>query len=397
MGNQRILHLKDGSFEASVVKRNALNRILDMRLKDAFERVVIVFFKAPSDKKHLINNWLTVYDCQCFPPFFFRAGLKFIDFLLAECIFILRLYFFIKHERITVITADSPHIVGLNAIFISRLTGIPFVQYTVVDYDLFYEASKRRNMPGIPRWLEKHAERCVFNGAQRVIADREYYLKYAIKNAAHPSRCYRVRTTSDHFYFSAVPRHNFHNNDEMSGKKIIFYFGRLHQEKLPDHLLYSLEIIKESRPDVLLLIAGNGPMRAELEDMVKRLRLKEMVKFLGVLSNQQLVDVMAVADALVATHAGYALIEMALSGKPVIAYDYEWHPELIKHKQTGLLVPYKDYRKLAQTILYVFTHSDEVNSYGRAARKAALENHHPDDAAEDERRIYYDLFSRRNH
>jgi glycosyltransferase involved in cell wall biosynthesis len=86
---------------------------------------------------------------------------------------------------------------------------------------------------------------------------------------------------------------------------------------------------------------------------------------------------MHTADVIVSPLTGRALIEAALSGTPVVAYDVEWHRELIRNHDTGLLVPYRDYAAMATAILWVFDHPGEAGTLGAHARAAALEQFHP--------------------
>jgi glycosyltransferase involved in cell wall biosynthesis len=49
-----------------------------------------------------------------------------------------------------------------------------------------------------------------------------------------------------------------------------------------------------------------------------------------------------------------------LCGIPIIAYDVEWHPEIVIDNYTGFLVPFRDTAALAEKMIYV------VRNYERA-------------------------------
>jgi len=369
-----------------------MNRLLGMKLNNLFERVYVIFFKADSEKAYKLEDWITVYDYRCFPSVFSRLGLKILDVILAEMIFILRVCLLVKRERINVITADNPYIIGFSALLVSLLMRVPFILYIVADYDIFYKKGGRRNIPFLPRWIEKLLEYKIFGAADRIIADRQYYFNYALRNGADPKKCFRVRTCTDHFYFSAKPQKDMRKLMGLDGNKVLFYFGRLHKEKLPHHLLHCIKIVRSKIPETVLLIAGSGPMENELKNLAADMNLGDAVYFLGVKGAQELVDLMNSSDVLLAIHAGYALIEMALSGKPIVAYDYEWHPELIFNNETGILVQYENYHGLADAVMFILTNPNIAENIGEKARERALQNHHPDDSIEDERKIYEELF-----
>ena len=60
----------------------------------------------------------------------------------------------------------------------------------------------------------------------------------------------------------------------------------------------------------------------------------------------------------------------------MVAYDYEWHHELIgKNDERGYLVPYRDYQKMAEKVLYIFSHPEESREKARLAREFTLEHY----------------------
>jgi glycosyltransferase involved in cell wall biosynthesis len=95
-------------------------------------------------------------------------------------------------------------------------------------------------------------------------------------------------------------------------------------EKNIAFLLEALLKTRQMRPDVLLLIAGEGPAMADLKAQVRRLGLAEAVQFIGYLDRQQeLPDCYAAADVFVFASRtetqGLVLLEAMAAGLPVIA------------------------------------------------------------------------------
>jgi glycosyltransferase involved in cell wall biosynthesis len=384
----RILHLKNGSYEQCIVKRNAVNRVLAMRLNGFFDKVNIIFFKADKDGRFDLSPGCSVSDISGFGPFFSKAGLKVIDSFLSEIRLIREARRLIKDNHINCITADEPFLTGLNSLILSFLTGRPAVIYNLADFELYYKTGGRRSMPYLPRAIERVIEKMVFKSAALVITDREFYRNYVIRRGALPERCKSTRTTTDPFYFSAAPDKDFKKDGAWAGKKILFYFGRLHPEKKTACLIRCLAKIKESRRDVILLMAGEGPHMPILKDLSRQLDVDKDVFFLGNKNNQELVNIMSVSDALLVTHAGYSLLEMALSGKPIIAFDYEWHSEFIENNVTGILVKDGDYHTMAGEVIKVLSDKGSSLDMGIRAKEKAVKFHHPEDAINDERACY---------
>lgn len=67
---------------------------------------------------------------------------------------------------------------------------------------------------------------------------------------------------------------------ETDGQKILFV-GRLVPGKRPDHVVESFCRLSSSHPDARLFLAGDGPLREELERKAERLGVANRVEFLG--------------------------------------------------------------------------------------------------------------------
>jgi glycosyltransferase involved in cell wall biosynthesis len=391
---RKILHLKNGSYEKCIVKRNALNRVLSMHLNGFFQEVYLVFFKTETDKQFDLNARCHIYDSAGTKTLFSRIGLKFVDTLLSEIKFLRLVYGLIRRNDISVITADEPFVTGLNAVIIGFLARKPTVIYNLADFDLFFKIGGQRNIPFLPRFVERFIEARVFKSACLVITDRKFYRDYVLRRGAPYGNCAFTRVTTDNFYFSAVPEKEFKKNAAWEGKKALFYFGRLHAEKKTDYLIRCLALIQERRPDAILLIAGEGPQSPLLKELSKTLGVEKSVFFLGSMNNQELVNIMSMSDILLATHAGYSLLEMALSGKPIIAFDFEWHNEFIENNVNGILVKDGDVRAMAAEALKLLSDKNRGLLLGRRAREKALCFHSPDDALYDEEKCYRFLLNR---
>ena len=108
------------------------------------------------------------------------------------------------------------------------------------------------------------------------------------------------------------------------GRPVALFVGRVAHEKNIAFLLDALLETRQMRPDVLLMIAGEGPAMADLKAQVRRLGLDGAVQFIGYLDRQQaLPDCYAAADVFVFASRtetqGLVLLEAMAAGLPVIA------------------------------------------------------------------------------
>ncbi len=95
-------------------------------------------------------------------------------------------------------------------------------------------------------------------------------------------------------------------------------------------------------PDVTLLIAGEGPDLAKLQQLAEKFNVSERVVFLGGLRQVELARYYNAADALVlaSSREGWAnvLLESMACGTPVVATNIWGTPEIVKEREAGVLV-----------------------------------------------------------
>jgi len=107
-------------------------------------------------------------------------------------------------------------------------------------------------------------------------------------------------------------------------RPLLLYVGRVAHEKNIGFLLESLLEVRRSRPDALLVIAGEGPARASLAAQVARLGLERDVAFVGYLDRERsLADCYAAAAVFVFASRtetqGLVLLEALAQGCPVVS------------------------------------------------------------------------------
>jgi glycosyltransferase involved in cell wall biosynthesis len=128
-------------------------------------------------------------------------------------------------------------------------------------------------------------------------------------------------------------------------------------------------------PKTQFWIAGQGPLRSELERFADERRVTKHVRFLGF--RRDAADLMNAIDlfALPSHREPCALvyIEAALRAKPIVACRAGGAPESIADGETGLLVPPRDANALAEAILTLADHRNWSRRMGLAGRERALE------------------------
>ena len=107
-------------------------------------------------------------------------------------------------------------------------------------------------------------------------------------------------------------------------RPVITFVGRVAHEKNIDFLLQMLVELRRRVPDVLMVIAGEGPAEQHLRGLVARLGLEAQTLFIGYLERTRgLLDCYRAADALVFASRtetqGLVLLEAMAQGTPVVS------------------------------------------------------------------------------
>jgi len=281
----------------------------------------------------------------------------------------------IKREKIDAIKAHDPYCTGAIALALSFLCHIPYVIMICSSYDLMYQTTGKSIL--VFRWLDSLVSAVTLRFAAMVFGGSEDAMRWAIKNGAKESTACVVRTggVDAIHYAQTEPWSDIKASKGLSGKRVILYIGRLDPVKFPDDAVKCFAEVSKSEPGAVLVMAGEGDMRDEVEKLVSHLGLADKVRFLGFIPQRELYDWTHSADVIVAPLSGSALVESALSGTAVVAYDIDWHSELIVNGETGILVKYRDCKAMAEAVLWLLADDGLRHELGMCARQRALEQH----------------------
>jgi glycosyltransferase involved in cell wall biosynthesis len=153
----------------------------------------------------------------------------------------------------------------------------------------------------------------------------------------------------------------------------IFTIGRLDPLKRFDLLVRAM---KHTATPVRCRIAGTGPDRGKLEELIGKLGLGDRVELLGWVDDRAAVDLYA--GALAVFYApydedyGYVTVEAFKSGKPVLtAADSGGVLEFVEDGRNGYVCPPGSPRDLAARIDALYRDRDLARTLGERGREAA--------------------------
>jgi len=156
-------------------------------------------------------------------------------------------------------------------------------------------------------------------------------------------------------------------------KTIIMAAARLIERKGVAYLIEAFHRVLEREPDTRLMIAGEGPERARLEERVESLGLSKTVAFLGVVPYREVPSYYAASDIFVhiPTYEAmpHVIYEAMATGKPVVASKVGGIVEVIEDGKDGLLVEPKDPEGTAEAVIRLI----QDRSLGRRLGRAAID------------------------
>jgi glycogen(starch) synthase len=153
---------------------------------------------------------------------------------------------------------------------------------------------------------------------------------------------------------------------------------RLLRWKGIDIALGALAMLLARFPSLRLIVAGDGPARAELEEQVGLLGVNHAVSLIGMVSPTDVPALMSRATIVLVPsrdEEGFGLVALhaAFAERPVIASRVGGLPEVVLDGETGLTVPPEDAQALAEAIASLLEDRSRAAALGSAARTRALE------------------------
>jgi len=155
----------------------------------------------------------------------------------------------------------------------------------------------------------------------------------------------------------------------LPGQRLITSVGRLMPPKGHGYLIAAIPYLISQVGNVRLLLAGDGDLKASLEQLSQDLKVQDVISFLG--SRNDVPDILALSDVFVlpsiSEGTSMALMEAMAASKPIVATDIPGNRAVLKHGHNCLLVPPGNPQKLAEAISFLLNHPQIAAEYGKNA------------------------------
>jgi len=184
----------------------------------------------------------------------------------------------------------------------------------------------------------------------------------------------RLESFNPKLYVNSKTREkfNFSKNDF-----IIFTARRLVIKTGIQFLIDALpDIIKRSKKNIKLVIAGDGPLKSLLVNKAKKLNILDKIVFLGNVKHKDIPELYNMSDIVVIPSLIEATtitgIEAMAMMKPTIGTNSGGTKEVILHKKTGLIINPESSKEISKSVLYLIKNPEKAKVLGQNARKLVL-------------------------
>jgi glycosyltransferase involved in cell wall biosynthesis len=159
------------------------------------------------------------------------------------------------------------------------------------------------------------------------------------------------------------------------GDPVVGSVGHLRREKAYEVLVEAAALLRDRGLRPAVLIAGEGPERGRLEELISARALGDSVRLLGARSDVP--DLLAALDVAVCCSdfegGPLSVMEYMEAGLPVVASDVGGLPELVVDGESGILVAPRDPEALAAALAELLGDAGERGRMGERGRRMRRE------------------------
>lgn len=283
----------------------------------------------------------------------------------------------IQQEKYEIIHVHTPFVAHYLGLKLAVQLNIPCIE----TYHTFFEDYLHHYLP----WMSKSIAR----GIARIISKRQCNAVDAIVAPSNPMldvlRSYGVNVLSE-VIPTGLQDSSFTTADGQAfrlqygiaiDRPMLLYVGRVAFEKNIDFLLEMTKLVAESRPDVLLVVTGEGPAEITLHKLAKSLEIEKNVQFIGYLDrNKELNACYESADIFVfaskSETQGLVLLEAMAQATPVVAIAELGTASILVEGKGALIAP-DDTVKFAERVYQLLLNPEHRFELGKQAKKYAGE------------------------
>jgi glycosyltransferase involved in cell wall biosynthesis len=167
--------------------------------------------------------------------------------------------------------------------------------------------------------------------------------------------------------------------------RVVLAIGNLHTRKRSMDIVAAVERVLAIEPGLMCVMAGAGPLGAEIERRIQAQGIADRFRLTGWISYDQVPRYLSIAEAVVHAAEGEGLarawLESQAAGVPLVASDLEAVREIATNNETALLFPVGDVGACAEHVARLLRDAGLRQRLSRAARRRVAAHGLPDAVA----------------
>jgi len=244
-----------------------------------------------------------------------------------------------------------------------------------------------------PSPLNRLIEKRVVEASDRVVVGSEFGRRQlASELGVRTDHVSVVYYGVDPAFVPGPPPSELLDRYHLRGHPVALFLGGLKPRKNLRLLLDIWAPVAARVPEARLVIAGGGPLRADLERHVRQLGLEGRVVFTGYVPEAEKAAHFRLADVFLFPSAmegfGFSVAEAMSAGVPVVASDRGSIPELVAEGQSGFVCDPSVPDRFVERLLLLLGDAALREKFGAAARERADRLFRWEACVEGTRRVY---------
>ena len=231
-----------------------------------------------------------------------------------------------------------------------------------------------------PKIMGENVYNDLFNGGDLFTANTNFTKQQILKLG-----CQEKKIIVHHMGIN-LEKFKFFEGKKQSEETIrILTVGRLVEKKGHEYAIKAISKIVKKYNKIEYIIAGEGSLRNELEELVEDLHIKRYVIFLGAVEQKEVLKLYQQAHIFVlpsvtasnGDREGQALViqEAQAMGLPIVSTLHNGIPEGVLDGKSGFLVPERDVDALTEKLEYLIEHPEIWPDMGQYGRKFVEEHY----------------------
>jgi 1,2-diacylglycerol 3-alpha-glucosyltransferase len=305
----------------------------------------------------------------------------------------------LKEKKFDLIHIHTPFIAHYAGLKLAKALDIPVVE----TYHTFFEDYLHHYLPWIPKSIARSLARQISkkqcNQVDAIVAPSKPMLD-VLRSYGVNAEAEVIATGLQDKSFAEADGNVFRKKYGITiNRPMMLYVGRVAFEKNIDFLLEVAKLVIQKKPDVLMVITGEGPAEKSLHAKARELGIENSVQFIGYLDrNTELNACYQSADVFVfaskSETQGLVLLEAMAQGTPVVAIAELGTASILVEDQ-GARIAADDVTEFADKVHVLITQPKVRNRLGAAGKVYASSLWSASAKAEQMVRFYQDLVLRK--